>query len=116
MERVGTFAFSPEEGTKAAKMEYPPQEIAQHRADIVCEIQSRIMDDYNASCIGKTMQVLCEGFDTEENTYFGRTYADSPDIDGKIRFTSETLLSAGDFITVTVTDTVDGELIGHTED
>ena len=59
LERVGAFAFSPEEGTRAAEMEYPDTEIARQRADMVAEIQSRIMDDYNESCIGKTMQVLC---------------------------------------------------------
>ena len=116
MERVGAFVFSPEEGTRAAKMEYPPQEVAQHRADVITELQSRIMDDYNASRVGTSMQVLCEGYDEENEAYYGRTYADSPDIDGKIWFTSETPVPAGTFVAVAVTDTCDGELIGEVEE
>ena len=116
MERVGAFVFSPEEGTRAAKMEYPPEEVAQHRADVITELQSRIMDDYNASRIGTSMQVLCEGYDEENEAYFGRTYADSPDIDGKIWFSSDRDVEPGQFVTVTVTDTCDGELIGDLEE
>ena len=116
MERVGAFVFSPEEGTRAAEMEYPPEEVAQHRADVITELQSRIMDDYNASRIGTSMQVLCEGYDEENEAYFGRTYADSPDIDGKIWFSSDRDVEPGQFVTVTVTDTCDGELIGEVEE
>ena len=116
MERVGAFVFSPEEGTRAAKMEYPDTEIARQRADIIEELQSRIMDDWNESMMGKRLQVLCEGFDADENCYYGRTYADSPDIDGRILFESEQTLEPGDFVTVEVTDACDGELIGVMEE
>ena len=116
MERVGAFVFSPEEGTRAAKMEYPSEEVAQHRADVITELQSRIMDDYNASRIGTSMQVLCEGYDEENEAYFGRTYADSPDIDGKIWFSADRTVEPGQFVTVAVTDTCDGELIGDLEE
>ena len=116
MERVGAFVFSPEEGTRAAKMEYPPEEVAQHRADVITELQSRIMDDYNASRVGTSMQVLCEGYDEENEAYFGRTYADSPDIDGKIWFSADRAVEPGQFVTVAVTDTCDGELIGDLEE
>ena len=74
------------------------------------------MDDYNASRIGTSMQVLCEGYDEENEAYFGRTYADSPDIDGKIWFSSDRDVEPGQFVTVTVTDTCDGELIGDMEE
>ena len=116
LERVGAFAFSPEEGTRAAEMEYPDTEIARQRADMVAEIQSRIMDDYNESCIGKTMQVLCEGYDPDEESYYGRTFADSPDIDGKIWFTAEKHIKTGDFADVRVVDAYDGELVGVLEE
>lgn len=66
LERAGTFTFSPEEGTKAALMEYPDKAVAQERAEIIGELQSRIMDEYNASCEGKVMQVLCDGYDPDE--------------------------------------------------
>lgn len=113
LERVGAFAFSPEEGTLAAKMEYPPTEVAQQRAEIVAEIQSRIMDAYNESKLGQTMEVLCEGWDEEEEAYFGRTYADSPDIDGKVWFSSDRAVRTGEFVQVRITDVYDGELIGE---
>ena len=116
MERVGAFVFSPEEGTRAAKREYPVSEIARQRADFIEELQSRIMDDWNESMMGKRLQVLCEGFDADENCYYGRTYADSPDIDGRILFESEQTLEPGDFVTVEVTDACDGELIGVMEE
>ena len=116
LERVGAFAFSPEEGTRAAEMEYPDTEIAKQRAEQVAEIQSRIMDDYNESCVGQVMQVLCEGYDPDEDSYYGRTYADSPDIDGKIWFTAEKHIKTGDFVDVHVVDTYDGELVGVLEE
>ena len=116
LERVGAFAFSPEEGTRAAKMEYPDAEVARQRADVVEEIQSRIMDEWNESMMGKRLQVLCEGYDADEECWYGRTFADSPDIDGRILFDSEEELTPGDFVTVEVTDACDGELIGVMED
>ena len=116
LERVGAFAFSPEEGTVAATMEYPPTEVAQQRAERLAEIQSRIMDDYNDSLIGTTMEVLCEGWDEEEEAYYGRSYADSPDIDGKVWFAAERTVRPGEFVMVQITDVYDGELIGETEE
>ena len=116
LERVGAFAFSPEEGTRAAKMEYPDAEVARQRADVVEELQSRIMDEWNEAMMGKKLQVLCEGYDADEECWYGRTYADSPDIDGRILFDSEEELTPGDFVTVEVTDACDGELIGVMED
>ena len=88
-------------------------EIAQQRAEIVAEIQSRIMDAYNESKLGQTMEVLCEGWDEEEEAYFGRTYADSPDIDGKVWFSSDRAVRTGEFVQVRITDVYDGELIGE---
>ena len=113
LERVGAFAFSPEEGTKAAEMEYPDNEIAQKRAEIVEMIQSGIMDDYNAAMIGKTLEVLVEGYDEEYEQFFGRTYADSPDIDGRVWIASEESLTEGEFIQVCIDGTVDGDLTGY---
>ena len=116
LERVGAFAFSPEEGTVAAMMEYPPTEVAQARAEKIAEIQSRIMDEYYEGLMGKTLEVLCEGYDEEEEAYFGRTYADSPDIDGKVWFAAERTIHSGEFVMVTMTDVYDGDLIGEVEE
>ena len=116
LERVGAFAFSPEEGTVAAMMEYPPTEVAQARAEKIAEIQSRIMDEYYEGLMGKTLEVLCEGYDEEEEAYFGRTYADSPDIDGKVWFAAERTIHPVEFVMVTMTDVYDGDLIGEVEE
>ena len=113
LERVGAFAFSPEEGTPAAQMEYPDTEVAQKRAEIVEMIQSGIMDDYNASMMGKTMEILVDGYDEEMEQFFGRTYADSPEIDGKIWIASEEPLQEGEFVTVKIDGCVDGDLSGY---
>ena len=112
MERVGCFAFSPEEGTPAAKMEYPDSVVAQKRAEIVTELQSRIMDDYNESMLGKTVEVLVEGYDRLAECQFGRTYADSPEIDGMVFFTAENRYRPGTFVKVLIDETMDGDLIG----
>ena len=116
LERVGAFAFSPEEGTAAAKMPYPESEIAQHRAEIVNELQSRIMDEYNENRLDTLMEVLCEGYDDEIERYFGRTYADSPDIDGRVLFTAESPVKVGSFVSVRITDVCDGDLCGFAEE
>lgn len=113
MERVGAFAFSPEEGTPAAEMDYPDGEVAQHRAEVIEMLQSAIMDEYNASMMGKTMEVLVDGYDEEREQFFGRTYADSPDIDGKVWLASEEPLREGDFVMVTIDGCVEGDLSGY---
>ena len=112
LERVGAFVFSPEEGTAAARMEYPPTEVAQQRAEFLAELESRVIDEYHDSRMGTKELVLCEGYSEEDEAYFGRSYAESPDIDGKIWFTSETPVAPGQFVTVELEDVVDGEPVG----
>jgi ribosomal protein S12 methylthiotransferase len=113
LERVGAFPFSPEEGTPAAAMDYPDSEVAQRRAQMVEQIQSAIMDEYNEAMIGKEMQVLVDGYDEEFEQYFGRTYADSPEIDGRVWIASEDDISEGDFVTVCIDGLIDGDLSGY---
>ena len=113
MERVGAFAFSPEEGTPAAEMEHVDAETAQKRAEIVEMLQSEIMDEYNASLIGKTMEVLVDGYDEEAEQFYGRTYADSPDIDGRVWIASDEPLREGDFVMVTIDGCREGDLSGY---
>ena len=62
IERAGVFPFSPEDGTKAAKMEHVDFEEAQRRAEIVVDVQSDIIDAYNESVLGSVREILCEGF------------------------------------------------------
>lgn len=116
LERVGAFAFSPEEGTPAAEMEHVDSETASQRAQSIEMIQSDIMDDYNASMVGKTLEVLVDGYDEEYEQFFGRTYADSPDIDGRVWLASEEPLHEGDFVMVTIDGCLDGDLTGYVQE
>lgn len=113
MERVGAFPFSPEEGTKAAAMEHVDEDTAMARAQKVEMIQSEIMDEYNASVMGKTMEVLVDGYDEEFEQFYGRTFADSPEIDGRVWIAAQEPLHEGDFVQVTMDGTQDGDLTGY---
>ena len=81
--------------------------------EMIETIQSRIMDDYNASFIGKTLEVLVDGYDEENEQFYGRTYADSPDIDGRVWIASEEALVEGNFVWVTIDGVIDGDLSGY---
>ena len=113
IERAGVFPFSPEEGTKAAKMEHVPMEEAQRRTELLVDVQSRIIDEYNESVLGDVREVLCEGWSEEAQSFVGRSYAESVDIDGKIYFASYREIMAGEFVNVRLTGTMDGELTGE---
>ena len=117
IERAGIFQFSPEEGTPAAVMEHQVEpEVAARRVELLVELQSRVMDAYNESRLGETLEVLCEGFDPEMGCYAGRSYADSPDVDGRVFFTAAGLVPAGTFVNVRITGTSDGDLTGEIEE
>ena len=113
LERVGAFAFSPQEGTPATEMEHVDLETAQKRAEIIEMIQSKIMDDYNEAMIGTTLEVLVEGFDEEYEQYFGRTYADSPDIDGRVWIACDEPIREGSFVQVYIDSVIEGDLAGY---
>jgi len=112
MERVGAFPFSPEEGTPAAQMEHVDADVALERAQRVEMLQAEIMDAYNASMVGKVLDVLVDGYDEEYGQYYGRTYADSPEIDGRVWIASTEPVHEGDFVTVRIDGTQDGDLTG----
>ena len=117
LQRVGVFQFSPEEGTLAAAMENQVDpDTAQRRVELVVDLQSRIMDEYNEARLGTVMEVLREGFDKAEGCYTGRTYADSVDIDGRVLFTAAGMVPAGEFVNVRVTGVSDGDLTGEIEE
>ena len=117
LQRVGVFQFSPEEGTLAERMENQVDpEVAARRVELVVDLQSRVMDEYNEGRLGTVMEVLCEGFDAVEGCYVGRTYADSVEIDGRVLFTAAGLVPAGEFVKVRITGVSDGDLTGEIED
>ncbi|MDD3693614.1 MAG: 30S ribosomal protein S12 methylthiotransferase RimO [Oscillospiraceae bacterium] len=114
-ERLGCFAFSSEEGTKAAKMPNGADEREkQRRRDIVMEMQTRILDDLNKKQTGKIIDVLVESYDRYAGCWFGRSAADAPDIDGKVFFTCPAgKVRAGDIIKVRIDGIVDWDLMGE---
>jgi len=117
LQRVGVFQFSPEEGTLAAAMEdQVDPETAARRVELVVNLQSRIMDEYNEARLGTVMEVLCEGFDAQAGCFAGRTYADSVEIDGRVLFTAARAVPAGSFVNVRITGVSDGELTGEIEE
>ena len=112
-ERLGCFAYSQEEGTAAAKMDGQlDEEIKKHRAEVVMDTQYPIAEAYNRSQIGKTLEVVVEGFDKYAECFFGRSTADAPDIDPKVFFTSKIGHSTGEFVPVKIEDTMEYDLIG----
>ena len=110
IERVGVFPFSPEEGTPAAKMEHVDEDEARRRADLIMQLQAPIMDDFCQSFVGKTIRVLCVGYDEELQRCIGHSYADSPDIDGLVYFTGR--CPEGEMTDVLISGADDGMLIG----
>ncbi len=114
-QRAGVFKYSREEGTIAADMpDQVDEDVKIRRQDTLVEIENRVIDKYNAAMVGRRVEVLVEGYDRSAGCYYARSYAESPDIDGKIFFTSEkTRPQPGDFVTVCITDEIDGDPIGE---
>jgi ribosomal protein S12 methylthiotransferase len=115
-DRLGVFAFSPEEGTPAAEFEDQiPQEIAEERRDHIMQLQQEISLEGNRRLVGSTMKVLvCETEEPEDKVYVGRTYKDAPEIDNSVIFRAKTPLTPGDFAEVLITDAMDYDLVGET--
>ena len=116
IERAGVFPFSPQEGTEA--IELPNQvepEVAEMRAERLRAIELDIMDAHCESLLGQCLEVLCEGFDESEGCYTGRSFADSPDIDGRVLFTAAQRPEAGSFLMVRIISAQDGDLFGEAE-
>ncbi|ADU22694.1 MULTISPECIES: 30S ribosomal protein S12 methylthiotransferase RimO [Ruminococcus] len=112
-ERLGCFAYSPEEGTKAYSMpDQVDEQTRNRRADIIMQEQMLVADRYNQAQLGKTVEIVCEGFDRYAECYFGRGAADAPDIDGKVFFTSEKKVAVGQYVKVELFDTLDYDLLG----
>ena len=111
IERVGVFPFSPEEGTPAAVMDHVDAETAQRRADLIMELQAPIMEDFCQRFAGQTLRVLYEYYDEESGYHVGRSYADSPDIDGLVLFSGD--CQEGDMVDVLIQYSEDGLLYGE---
>lgn len=115
-ERLGCFAYSQEEDTPAAEMENQiEEEEKRRRAGRVMETQMGIMQDWGEAQVGKSFDVLTEGFDEETQCWFGRSYADAPEIDGRVYFTAADAPVPGQFVRVRITACMDCDLMGEAE-
>ena len=102
-ERLGCFAFSPEEDTPAYSMEFPAAEQRHRRADHIMDLQRPIAEAISEALVGQIFTVLCEGYDPEVQAYVGRSYMDAPDVDTRVMFRSDMPLMPGDMPTVRIT-------------
>jgi ribosomal protein S12 methylthiotransferase len=111
-ERLGVFEFSEEEGTAAEKLPNKiDPEIKLQRRDDIMSLQQQISYENNLKIIGTKMSVIVDGED-DEHGYIGRTYMDSPEIDGVVYIQSNHELITGEIYEITITDATDYDLIG----
>ena len=113
-DRLGAFAYSPEEGTVAAEL---PDQVEEElkldwQADVM-ELQEEVIFDKNETLIGMTTYVLIEGKVADENAYIGRTYRDAPNVDGYIFINTDEELMTGDIVKVQVIGAHEYDLIGE---
>lgn len=113
-DRLGAFAYSPEEGTKAAS--FPDQiddDIKEDWQAEVMELQEEVIFDKNETLTGTQMYAFIEGKVADENAYVGRTYRDAPNVDGYIFINTEQELMSGDIVKVRITGAYEYDLIGE---
>ena len=113
-EHFGAFTYSPEEGTAAAELEQTVDEqTKQDRYDILMQTQFTVNEENIQQYIGKTLAVLVDGFDEVAEVYYARSFADAPDVDGKVYFESERKILPGEFVNVEITKALDYDLVGE---
>ena len=116
-DRLGVFAYSREEGTPAAAMDGQiDEEEKKNRQEIIMVDQSAVSEELNEKRVGTVYEVLTEGYDPIIKQYYGRTYADSDEIDGKVFFTSKTKIAPGSFVNVRISDYMEYDLYGAVEE
>lgn len=111
-DKMGCFAFSPEEDTPAFDMENQiDDDVKKRRQEIIMTTQLFITEQVNKNRVGKVYEVVVD--DVKDDRYFGRSYMDAPEIDSAIVFSSNEKLNIGDFVNVIITDFDGYDLIGE---
>lgn len=114
LDKVGIFTYSQEEDTPAAEFDGQiDEEIKVRRQEILALAQSEVSEEINLEKVGRKIDVLVEGYDNIIKYYYGRSYADSIDIDGKVFFTSKVKAESGDIVNVKITDSSEYDLFGE---
>lgn len=113
-DRLGVFAYSPEEGTAAARMESQvDEEVKLQRQEELMGLQQEIAFEKAKEAIGTRLLALIEGVLPEEGVYIGRTYKDAPNVDGYIFVSSDRELLSGEIVPVYVTEAKEYDLMGE---
>lgn len=113
-EKLGCFVFSPEEDTPAYDLpDRVSEREGERRMEIIMEEQSRCIDDWCESMLGKEILVTVEGYDRLAECCYGRSATDAPEIDGKVFFSAKRRMTEGELVRVRVTDRLDCDLVGE---
>jgi len=113
-DRLGVFAYSPEEDTPAALMEDQiEEEVKEDRRAELMELQQDIAYEKAETMVGEKLMVMIEGKVADENAYVGRSYKDAPNVDGYVFVNTDKSLMTGDFVPVTITGSYEYDLIGE---
>lgn len=113
----GFFAYSREEGTPAYKLPNQiDEEVKIKRVKKLYSVQKTISKNNQKSQLGKVLQVVCDGVDYDKQSFYGRTYAQAPDIDGKVYFTYDDVINQGETYNVLITDCNEYDLFGRVID
>ncbi len=110
---VGTFTYSPEEGTRSFELDgRVPEAIARERAERVSSVAEQTMTERARSLVGARLSVLAERLDVAAGTWTGRSHREAPEVDGEISFTASGPVHVGDYVDVAITDTDGADLSG----
>ena len=116
-DRLGVFTYSPEEGTPAASMtDQVPENIKEERRNRIMELQQEVSLDKSADMIGRVIPVMVEGKITDDDAYVGRSYKDAPNVDGYVFINTNAQLMSGQIINVSITGSMEYDLIGEPAD
>ncbi len=112
-DRLGVFAYSKEEDTPAALLDGQiDEDVKQQRQDKIMELQQRVSTELNSEKVGKVYEVIIEE-KVEDGVYLGRTYMDSPEIDGAVYVHTSEKLENGTFVCVKISSYLEYDLIGE---
>ena len=112
-DRLGIFAYSREENTPAARLDgQVDEEEKLCRRDVLMVEQAAVSEELNNKKIGKIYEVLVEGYDSIIKLYYGRSYMDSAEVDGKVFFKSSEKINEGEFVNVLIDDAMEYDLYG----
>lgn len=113
LDRVGVFTYSREDGTPAATFENQiDEETAGQWRNEIMELQQEISLDKNETFVGKIMQVIIEGYSSDDDVYVGRTYRDAPGVDGLVFVNCDYELMSGQIVDVRINEVGPYDMIG----